>query len=141
DAVEAGQDLFDLGGVDIEPAADVHVLEPVGDGQVAAFVDLADVAGVQPAVGVDGGGGGLRVVEVAQHHVGAAQQHLTGAVLGRIVDAQLEAGDRAAAGGGHRDRVVLGPAHGAETAGLGEAVGGQHDVDVQLGLHPLDQHD
>ena len=39
DAVEPGQHLFDLGGVDVEPAADVHVLEPVGDLQVAALVD------------------------------------------------------------------------------------------------------
>ena len=106
--------------------------------RLPAVVQPSDVAGVQPAVGVDGRGGGLGVVEVAEHDVGAAQQHLAGLVV--AVDAQLEVGDRPPAGRGHRDGVVVGAAHGAETACLGEPVGGQHDVDVQLGLHPLDQH-
>ena len=51
--VERAQRLLDLGRVDVEAAGDVHVLEPVGDRQVAVLVERADVAGVQPAVGVD----------------------------------------------------------------------------------------
>ena len=46
--------VLDLGRVDVEPADDEHVLLAVGDLQVAALVHHADVAGVQPAVGVDG---------------------------------------------------------------------------------------
>ena len=54
DPVQPGQHLLHLGGVDVEAAADVHVLEPVGDRQVPGGVEPADVAGVQPAVRVDG---------------------------------------------------------------------------------------
>ena len=85
--------------------------------------------------------GGLGVVEIAQHHVRPAQQHLACAVLGGVVDAQLEVGDRPATGGGDGDGVVVGAAHRAEPVGLGQPVRGQHDVDVQLGLHAFDQHD
>ena len=41
---------LDLGRIAVEAADDVHVLDPVGDLQIAAFVEHADVAGVQPAV-------------------------------------------------------------------------------------------
>ena len=109
--------------------------------QIACSVELSDVAGVQPAVGVDRGRGGLRVVEVAQHHVRPAQQHLARPILGGVVDAQLEVRDRTATGGGDGDRVVVGRAHGAEAVGLGQAVRGEHDVDVELGLHAFDEHD
>ena len=44
-------------GIDVEAARDDHVLLAVGDVQVALGVDVADVAGVQPAV--DDGLGGL----------------------------------------------------------------------------------
>ena len=50
--------------------------------QVAVVVDLADVAGVQPAVGVDRLGGLLGQVAVAAHHDSAADQHL--AVVGEL---------------------------------------------------------
>lgn len=46
DTVEPGQYLLDLGGIDVEPAADVHVLEPVGDPQVARLIEDSDVSGV-----------------------------------------------------------------------------------------------
>src|SRR5690349_5819363 len=114
DPVEPGQHLFDLGRIDVEAAADVHVLEPVGDRQVAVLVQSADVPGVQPALGIDGLGGRNGIVEVAEHDVGSAQQYFTGAVLGRVVDAQLEVGDRAPGGGGDGDRVVVGATHRAE---------------------------
>ena len=139
-AVQACQHLFDLGGVHVESAADVHVLEPVGDLQIPGVVDSADIAGVQPAVGVDGVGRRLGIVEIAQHHVGPAQQHFACAVFGWVVDAQLEVGDRSSARGGDGDGVVVGAAHRAEAAGLGQPVRRQHDVDVQLRLHPLDQN-
>ena len=52
---------------------------------------------------------------------------------------KLEVRDRAPAGRRDGDRVVVGAAHGAEAAGLGQAVGGEHDVDVEFGLHAFDQ--
>ena len=56
---------------------DDDVLDAVGDDQEPVDVDVSGVPGVQPAVGVDGGGGGLLVVPVPGHHVRAAEQHLT----------------------------------------------------------------
>ena len=44
-------DLLDLAGVDVEPAADDQVLLAVHDGEVAVGVDGADVAGGEPALG------------------------------------------------------------------------------------------
>src|SRR5262249_50985537 len=131
----------DLGRVDVESAADVHVLEPVGDSQVAGLVDGTDVASMQPTVDVDGGSGGVRVVEVTQHHVGPAQQNLACFSWPGRIDPQLEPGERTPAGGGDRHRVVVGTAHGAHAVGLGQTVGGQHDVDVKFGLHAFHQHD
>jgi len=90
-----GQRLLDLGRVHVDPAADVHVLEPVGDRQVAAFVEAADVAGVQPAVGVDRLGRRGRVVQVAEHHVRPAEQDLVG-IAARGGDRDLEVGGCAA---------------------------------------------
>jgi hypothetical protein len=48
-----GEDVFDLLGVDVLAAADDHVLRSADQGQIAVRVDVADVAGVQPAVDDD----------------------------------------------------------------------------------------
>jgi hypothetical protein len=42
---------LDLGGIDVVAAADDQVLAAADDGDVAALVHLADVAGLEPAVG------------------------------------------------------------------------------------------
>ena len=60
--------------------------------QVAVVVELADVAGVERAVGVERLGRLLRVVEVAEEHVAAAAAHL--AVVG---EEHVDAGE------GHAD--------------------------------------
>jgi hypothetical protein len=44
------QRLLDLGRVNVEPAGDDHVLGPVHDVEVVAGIEVADVAGVVPAV-------------------------------------------------------------------------------------------
>ena len=54
------QHRLQLGGRDLEALVLDELLEPVDDEEVAVLVDVPDVAGVQPAVVVDGGGGGLR---------------------------------------------------------------------------------
>ena len=53
-AVHARQELLDLLGTDVLAAPDDDVGDAVGDGQVAVLVEDADVAGVVPAVGVEG---------------------------------------------------------------------------------------
>ena len=97
--------VLDQGGRDVLAAGgDDQLLLPVGDLQEAVGVELADVAGVQPAVGVERLAGPLRVLVVAAHHQRAADQHL--AVVG---DPHLHAGerlaDRAGAGVGRARRA------------------------------------
>ena len=46
------QRLLDLDGIHVLAAADDHVLDPVGEEQVALVVEVAAVAGPQPPVGV-----------------------------------------------------------------------------------------
>ena len=68
---------LEVGGADVLAAGrDDQLLLAVDDAQVAVVVELADVAGVQPAVGVERLGGLLRVVEVADEDVAAAADHL-----------------------------------------------------------------
>src|SRR5690606_13471624 len=75
------QDVLDLHRVDVLPAADDQVGAAGGEPQ-PAVLDDADVAGAQPAVLVDGGGGGLRIVPVTDHVVGAAGADLALDALG-----------------------------------------------------------
>ena len=70
--------LLDLDAVDVLAAADDHVLLAVGDEEEALVVEVADVAGVQPAVGIDRLGGGLGLVPVAGHEDRAGDAHLAG---------------------------------------------------------------
>src|SRR5208282_4285839 len=95
--------------------------------EVAARVHHPDVAGVEPALGVDRLRRLLRIVEVAAHHVVPADEHLARLAAGqlpsfRIGDADLDAGDGAAGGAGDGLRVVVEVAHGGDAGGLGEAV-------------------
>ncbi len=106
---------------------------------------MADVPRRQPAVRVDGGGTGLRVVEVAEHHVVAAHQEFAvvpGRQRGpvRAGHPYLDTVDRAARG--HRDGlgVVVGGADGDGAAALGEPVGGEH-LGEEFGPHPPDEGD
>jgi hypothetical protein len=83
------QQLLDLAGVDVVAAGDDQLPAAPLDAQVAALVEAAQVAGAEPAVGVEGLGDGLRVAPVAAEHVGAAQQHLSLLAAGK---AQLDPG-------------------------------------------------
>ncbi len=69
------QRLLDLGGVHVEAAGDDHVLGAVHDEQVVLPVEVADVAGVEPAE-PEGLHGGLRILVVAGHDQGAAGHDL-----------------------------------------------------------------
>jgi hypothetical protein len=133
DPVHPGQHLLDLGGVHVEAPADVHVLDPAGDGQVPGGVQAAGVAGVQPAVRVDGGLGGFEVVQVAEHQVRPAEQDL---VL--LPDPYLKTSCRTARRSCHGLGRISGAAH-RRHHGLGQPVGGEHGLEAQLAPHPLDQ--
>src|ERR671928_110779 len=66
--------VLDLGGVDVEPAGDHQLLDPVDDGHEAVVVDDHDVAGAQPAVLEQHRGGLLGPVPVAGEHLRSADQ-------------------------------------------------------------------
>jgi hypothetical protein len=93
------EDPLDLGRIGVEAADQEHVLLAVGDGEPAPGIEPADVTGVQPAIPVDGLGGRRGVLEVAAHHVVAADQDLA-VGAGRqipaaaIDDAHRDAGSR-----------------------------------------------
>src|SRR5438270_2942846 len=53
-----------------------QLLEAIHDIEVAVRVGVADVAGVQPAIVIENLRGGGRVVEIALHHLGTANQDL-----------------------------------------------------------------
>src|SRR6266540_2391081 len=71
----------------------LHDALPIGDREEAVRVDLADVAGVEPAFRVDRLRRRLRLAEVALHHVRAAGQDLA-----VIRDSDLDVGKGAADG-------------------------------------------
>ena len=72
------EELLDLPRVDVLAAADDHVLDPPDDVHVAVVGHHREVAGVHPAVGVDGLGRALGVVPVALHDRVAARAELAG---------------------------------------------------------------
>ncbi len=98
----------------------------------------SDVAGVQPPVGVDGLGGGLGVVEVADHHLVAARDDLARLAGGQVVavdvdDLHLDAVERAR-------KLVWAMISGSSSwrhmatgaGGLGEPVTGDDGVEAEL---------
>ena len=138
--------VLDLGGIGVEPADDVHVLDAIRDPQVAELIEHADVTGVQPAVRVDRLRRGRRVFEVTAHHVVAAHHDLARLagrhrLVVRVDDAHLGLRDRAAARRRDRHRVILATAHRHRAGGLGQAICRQHCPERQLRAHPLDEHD
>ena len=81
-----GQDLLDLGRVDVLPAGDDHVLEPVLDEEVAVVVDVPDVAGAEPAVVGDRLGGVVGLVQVAHHPLRRAEPELARLARGDVLE-------------------------------------------------------
>ena len=70
------QERLELGRWDLEALVLDELLEPVDDEEVSLVVDVADVAGVEPSVVVDGVRGRGRVVQVARHHLRTAHPDL-----------------------------------------------------------------
>ena len=156
-------ELLDLLGVDVLTAADDHVLEAARDEVVSVGTAAGQVARVEPAVGVDGLGGGLGHLVVALHDVVAAGHELAvdpvGAIqtrlgvddlalhvgkgradrLGSYLQAIVVAGHGTAGGGLGLtvDRYDLPHIHDLGSCGLlhevGGAVGTRHDTDPHVG--------
>jgi hypothetical protein len=120
----AGQQRLQLGGCHLVGADLDELLEPVDHEHVAAGVDLAEVAGVQPAAGVDHLDGGVGAAQVAGHHLRAPRPQLT-----RLAGAEVASSprvDHPQLGVGHHppDRAGHGPGvavrRGHPDAGLGQ---------------------
>ena len=82
------QNRLELGGRDLHALVLDELLDAVDDEHVAVLVDVADVARVQPALGVDRGRRRVGAAQIALHHDGpaypdlallAARQRLTAA--------------------------------------------------------------
>ena len=67
---------FDLRGIDVVPAAQDDVLLAAGDAQIALVIHPANVAGHEPAGGVEGGFGDVLIVEITEHEARAAPADL-----------------------------------------------------------------
>ncbi len=100
----------------------VDLLLAVDDAEVAELVALHEVAGVEPSVGVERRRP-IGRIEVADHHVGPADEHL--AVLG---ERHLDAGQREAQG---VVPVVAGRCHRDAAGGLGHAEAA-HQLDTAI---------
>ena len=87
-------DLLQLVGVDVLAAGvEDQILLPPDERQVAVLVEPSKVAGAQPAAGQHLARR-LRVVEIARHHVRALCEYLADAVGVRVLDPDLDAGQR-----------------------------------------------
>ena len=68
--------LLHFAGIDVFAAANDHVARAAGDVEASVFAHHAQVAGVQPAVGLDHVCGAFRIAVVALHHRVAAHADL-----------------------------------------------------------------
>ena len=142
DGLVGHQHFFQLARVDIESAADDHVLQPVDDVEVALLVQAADVARVEPPV-ADRFSRRFGPLVVALHDVVAADDDLAALADGQAIvllvdDAHLDAGDGLAHAA--RDAVELHVAEGGNGARFRQAIA-LEDGDLELGLELPDHLD
>ena len=136
--------LLDLARIDVVTAADDHVLLAVDDEEVAVLVDLAHVAGVQPAV-ADRLGGRVLALPVALHHVVAPDHDLADLALRDLVavvvdDLHLDALDRSPDRAGLA--LAVGVVERGDRRGLREAVALEDLASERVleSAHQLDRH-
>ena len=68
----AVESVFDLRRIDVFAARNDHVLGAVDQKQKPVFIDIANVAGADPAIRIDRRLGGFGVLVIADHHMHAA---------------------------------------------------------------------
>src|SRR5215216_349210 len=140
------EDLFDLARVHVVAAADDHLLLAVDDEEVAVLVDLAHVAGAEPAILVEDLVRGVVPVPVALHDIVAADGDLADGVraldiVAVVVDElHLDALDRGADRTGLA--LAVGVVEGGDRRGLRQAVALEHLAAEGLleAPHHLDRH-
>src|SRR5205807_8970653 len=102
----ADEELLNFSGEEVLAAANDHLLEPTHDVDIPVSIHRGQVARVQPALTINGLGGLLRHLVVADHHQETpttdfstlpARHHLTGS---RIDNLDLRMGQGYAAGRG-----------------------------------------
>ena len=71
------QQAFEFSWRHLETLVLNEFLQSVNDEHVPVFIKVSNVAGVQPAIGIDGFGGGLVVVQVTLHDLWTAHPQLT----------------------------------------------------------------
>ncbi|MNH19653.1 hypothetical protein D3C79_793970 [compost metagenome] len=129
----------------VEATDNEHILEAVGNLQVAMYIQIADIARVEPTLGINGLRGRLRVIEITPHHMKTAQadfpRHARGdRLVIRRTDAHFSAFDGPATGAGNNVGGVIRVADGRQAATLSQPIGGGHHVYPKLAAHALDQH-
>ena len=87
---------------DVLATADHHVLAAAVDEEVTVIVEMPQIAGVQPAVGIDWPD---RDSEVAVHHGGGADQHFTHIGIVGFGDGEFDGRQRPADGAGVPGKV------------------------------------
>ena len=132
--------LLDLFGIDILPRAEHDdLLRSPGDEQIATVVEIAEVAGEEPAL-AEGGGVGVRTVVIPLHHDASAQRDLSrkAAVSADVCPIAEEPGFHAGERCAHRaQHVVVGRRGEGAARDFGESVSLQ-DVEaerVQVARH------
>src|SRR5277367_4016113 len=98
--------FLDFARIDVFAAADNHVFQASGDAEIAVGAHGCKVAGVQPAFGVNGAGGGVGVL-IVTFHIGVA----AGAELALFADRD----DRALGGDDFDLGFRAGAAYGGDT--------------------------
>ena len=101
---------------------------------------------MQPTLGIDGLGGLVGIVQVADHHVVAADDHLArlaGRALGSVGgdDPDLDVIDGPSRGPGDEGRIIVVATHGGDSRRLGEAVAGHHLLEAETVAHGVDHLD
>ena len=71
DGIVGGEHRLDLGRIDVEAGADDHLLGAADDVETIAL-EAREIAGIEPAVGIDRFGGEVGRAVIAAHHVGPA---------------------------------------------------------------------
>src|SRR5690242_2460993 len=109
---------LDLGGIDVLAAGDDEVGATVEDVEVTVRVQVAEVAGGEPAI-AEGGGGLVGAIVVAGGDGGTAQGNLAGSAGGGgraflCEDAELDRCERAAGGAELAQGVVRGEGDGLD---------------------------
>ena len=108
---------LDMRAGDVLTTADHHVLAAAVDKEVTVIVEMPQIAGVQPTVGVDGAASDS---EVAVHHGGGANQHLTHIAIIGFGDGDFDGRQRPADGVGVPGKVGA-AGHREEATALGHA--------------------